>query len=73
MTDIEYHSDPLREHLPAYGIPIRAKRGGAWGAVDINHLDKPSLLAWLRSRNDVPDAGAGWRESIILAILRHDP
>lgn len=64
--------DPARAlRLPETGIPVRAKRAvpegqpERWGPVDINHLTRESLLAWLRSR-------AGLAENVVLALLGHE-
>jgi hypothetical protein len=51
------------------GIYVRAKDGERWVSVDICRLDKPSLLAWLRSRGgDNP-----WAENTVGILLGHGP
>jgi hypothetical protein len=43
-----YKADPSRSSLPETGIPVRAlQEDGHWGSVDIMHLDRESLDAWL--------------------------
>lgn len=44
-TRLEYN-DPDK----GTGIYVRARSRGKWGSHDIAALDKPSLLAWLKSR-----------------------
>lgn len=66
-----YRTDPERETLEEAGIPIRAIRTsiGAWDAVDIAHLDRSSLVLWLRSRG-----GSNlWAENTVLVLLGHPP
>ena len=52
----------------ASGIFVRALNpSGEWEAIDVVYLDKPSLLAWLRSRGgDNP-----WAEDVVGIILGH--
>jgi hypothetical protein len=43
--------DPDRADEHETGIFVRAQdQSGGWHSADIAHLDKASLLAWLRSR-----------------------
>jgi hypothetical protein len=50
------------------GIQIRAQGpDGKWGTFDIGHLDKPSLLAWLRSRG----GDNKWAENVVGILLGH--
>ena len=64
--------DPERKKLygdmaSGTGIFIRARFDGRWGNHDIAHLDKISLIAWLRSRGgDNP-----WAESVVCILLGH--
>ena len=61
--------DPDRRLQPVEtGIYVRAQHpSGAWQSVDIFDLDKPSLLAWLRSRGgDNP-----WAEDVVGILLGH--
>ncbi len=62
MTELE--ADQARMGMPTCGIPVRAKVGDRWEAVDIVHLKRESLLEWLRSRE-------GLAESTLLAIFGH--
>jgi hypothetical protein len=50
------------------GIYVRAKGlTDKWETVGIEHLDKPSLLAWLKSRGgDNP-----WAEDVVGILLGH--
>lgn len=59
--------DP-KEGWASTGIYVRAQLpDGKWDAVDIIHLDKPSLLEWLRSRGgDNP-----WAEDVVGILLGH--
>jgi len=66
MTD--YRADPDRRHYPETGIPVRALDGDRWSDVDIAHLRKESLLAWLRSRG----GDNSWAESVVLLLLGHE-
>ncbi len=59
-------TDPERAHLPETGIYVRAVGAdGRFDAVDIAHLTKESLLAWLRSRTPT------FTENVVLALLGH--
>lgn len=50
------------------GIPVRALDDGKWVTTDIAHLDRESLLSWLRSRGgDNP-----WAENVVLILLGHE-
>jgi hypothetical protein len=61
--------DPERAATFKTGIYVRATDGDNWVSVDIAVLDKPSLLAWLRSRGgDNP-----WAENVVGALLGHGP
>lgn len=52
MTDLKVDPDRLSNLAsePGTGIWIRALHDDRWGSYDIAALDKPSLLAWLKSR-----------------------
>jgi hypothetical protein len=73
---IEYKADMERVNnpeVPVTGIPVRAKINNSYEPVDIAHLDRESLLDWLRSRDDMGlEAGAKWRENIILLCFGHE-
>ena len=58
--------DPKRRGAEC-GIPIRAKDGERWITADIAALDKPSLLAWLRSRG----GNNPFAEDVIGILLGH--
>lgn len=61
------HADPRRIHLPETGIYVRALHtGGTWDVVDIAHLHRDSLDAWLRSRD------IDWPISVVKTLLGHD-
>lgn len=70
-SKIELTPDPervAREDLHGLtGIFVRAKHEGKWGNFDIAELDKPSLLAWLRSRG----GDNRWAEDTVGIILGH--
>lgn len=51
------------------GIYVRAKDGDNFVAADICQLDKPSLLAWLRSRG----GDNVWAENTVGMLLGHGP
>lgn len=54
---------------PETGIYVRAQTStGAWVSADIAHLDRASLMAWLRSRGgDNP-----WAENTVAVLLGHE-
>ncbi len=56
---------------PVTDIYVRAKHAdtGEWDSVDISSLDKPSLLAWLRSRG----GSNPWAENTVFILLGHAP
>jgi hypothetical protein len=61
--------DPERLLEPKTGIYVRAEYEGAWANADIAHLDRDSLMAWLRSRGgDNP-----WAENTVAILLGHGP
>ncbi len=67
MTGIVYKADPARADLPETGIPVRAiEADGSWGNVDIAHLDRASLDAWLRSRGTID-----WPIDVIMILFHH--
>jgi hypothetical protein len=61
-------SDPKREKYPETGIPIFALRTttNQWDNVDLNHLDRASLLEWMRDRSP------RYLKAIVCALLRHE-
>lgn len=57
---------PDRGGWGATGILVRAmKKGGGWGSVDIAHLDRVSLMAWLAAKED--------RAAKVVALLMGHP
>jgi hypothetical protein len=67
---VELSIDPeRRESNGNTGIYVRARDGEGWGIFDIVHLDKPSLLAWLRSRGGANE----WAENTVGLLLGHGP
>ena len=71
MTDLTVDTDRFEEHGEEglTGIFIRAQHPETkrWLSVDIACLDKPSLLAWLKSRGgDNP-----WAEDVCGILLGH--
>lgn len=66
--DRELRVDPTRLTWPPTDICVRALNNDAWQSVDIVHLDRDSLLAWLRhSGSSNPMA-----ERTVLQLLGHD-
>ncbi len=66
----ELHVDAERRRIvPATGIQVRARVGQQWYNTDIAHLDRLSLLTWLRSRGGQNH----WAEQTVLALLGHEP
>jgi len=62
-------ADDQRLGLQGTGIFVRALRpGGKFGATDIAHLCRQSLLDWLRSRGDNRTA-----EDVVGILLGHGP
>jgi len=62
-----YRIDPDRISLLETGIPVRALDvNGSWGAIDIAHLDRVSLDAWLRSRDSID-----WPVNVVMILLGH--
>jgi hypothetical protein len=65
--------DPLRwehrEKFPGTGIFVRAQvpPDNRWTSVDIEVLDLPSLMTWLRSRG----GDNKWAESTVALLLGH--
>lgn len=55
--------DTTREVLEDTGVYVRAMREGAWVSADIAHLDRGSLLQWLKR----DEAGNG--ESIAVRLV----
>lgn len=69
---MELKVDPARLGLePAQtGFYVRAKGiDGKWQSVDIEFLDRASLIAWLRSGNQLNVIAEG----VVLGLLGHDP
>ena len=50
------------------GFFVRAKLRDVWGTYDIVHLERASLIRWLRSRG----GKNAWAESVVLALLGHE-
>lgn len=60
------HADPRRTHLPETGIYVRAlATDGTWDAIDIAHLHRDSLDAWLRTRD------IDWPIDVVKTLLGH--
>lgn len=52
---------------PETGIFVRVEYNEAWMSIDIAHLDRASLMTWLRSRGgDNP-----WAENTVAVLLGH--
>lgn len=70
MKELTLQVDPDRTALPETGIYVRGlDASGQWGARDIAHLTRESLLAWLRHDYD---GGANWRaENCVGVLLGH--
>jgi hypothetical protein len=65
MTDREsFEADPRRASLAETGIYVRAKRDGRWQVVDIAHLTRESLEAWIDSRPNIA-------RNVVLHLLGH--
>jgi len=64
-----YYVDQTRLDILDSGFPIRAKNRatGRYDTYDIIQLDKPSLLAWLRSRGGDNE----YAENVVLLLLGH--
>ena len=59
----------IKDCLPSTGIFIRAKNpDGKYESLDINVLDKESLLSWLRSRGGNNE----WAENVVGILLGHN-
>lgn len=59
-------ADPERVHLPETGIFVRGLgEDGRFDAIDISHLTKDSLVAWLRDKKPV------FVEGVVLVLLGH--
>lgn len=54
-------------HAKATGVVVRALHHGTWVTVDIAHLDRESLLVWLRSRGGRNRLA----EQLVLRLLGH--
>lgn len=51
------------------GIFVRVKNAdGTWGNADILHLERDSLIEWLRSRGEKNR----WAEATVLTLLGHE-
>lgn len=59
--------DPSRADLPHTGLYVRAEHEGKIVTADISHIDKESLLVWLRSR----DGDNPWAEDVVGILLGH--
>lgn len=65
MADLRV--DPARRDLDeTTGIYIRALDEGRWVSIDIATLDRESLDAWLREREDIE-----WPISVVMLLLGH--
>lgn len=62
----DLQADPDRANYRMTGIYVRAvNTAGKWDSVDIAHLDRESLDAWLRSR------GIDWPVWVAMFLLGH--
>jgi hypothetical protein len=63
--------DPARKLRNNHtGIYVRAKQhDGTWGNFDICHLEKASLLAWLKSKG----GDNSWAENVVGILLGYGP
>ena len=69
MSDaFDFEADPARLTRPETGIYVRARVGGKWQAVDLSHLSRDSLYAWLRSRG----GSNPWAENTVALLLGHE-
>lgn len=68
MSEQTYKADSSRMDLPETGMYIRAQNeAGSYGAFDLSHLDRDSVVRWLRSRG-----GENlWAENTVLILLGH--
>lgn len=69
MAATELRADPERLELTGTGIFVRAidPETKRWATFDLAQLDKPSLLAWLRSRG----GNNPWAENTVGVLLGH--
>ena len=71
MESEELRVDPDRQkefEFSGTGILVRAKDSdGKWGSFDIVHLDKESLLSWLKSRG----GDNRYAEDVVGILLGH--
>lgn len=67
MEDLKV--DPQRLDFGETGIFIRARAAGCWCSADIAHIDRDSLLRWLRSRGGDNKLA----ENCVLILLGHEP
>ena len=67
MTELNVDSSRYDSENDPTGIFVRAKFNGHWLSVDIAHLDKESLLEWLRSRGGKNP----WAEDTVGILLGH--
>jgi hypothetical protein len=76
---VNLKQDPTRTELPETGIFVRAQVSqlvpkfptseamAIWGNVDINHLDRQSLITWM------DDKDKAYLMSLALFLLNHEP
>lgn len=68
--NVTLNVDPVRKDGGSTGIFVRAVDvDGRLRPVDIVELDRPSLMAWLRSRG----GDNRWAEDVVLRLLGHEP
>ena len=66
MSTMILRADPERAHLPETGIFVRGMgEDGHFDAIDISHLTKESLVAWLQDKKPV------FVEGVVLVLLGH--
>lgn len=63
-----YRADSDRLALGPTGIYVRALLDGHYESVDIAHLERESLQAWLRSRG----GENSWAETVVMLLLGHE-
>jgi hypothetical protein len=61
--------DPKRLVETTTGIYLRARAAGVWCSADLAHLERASVLRWLRSRG----GNNLLAENCVLILLGHEP
>jgi len=68
-----FHVDSERTSLKETGIYIRATLNGKWESHDLAHLDRESVLLWLRDRQQDMASPRSRAEQTVLILLGHRP